>query len=62
MTTTPAVMVGLGIGDALGMPFEKRRDQMHPGLETWDGTYQYGERLKLPSGYGTDDTDDGDER
>lgn len=53
---TPAVLVGQGIGDALGMPFETLGDDVHAGLATWDGSYQPGTWHKLPSGHWTDDT------
>jgi len=54
---TSAVIVGQAIGDALGMPFEKLGDEVHPGLATWAGTYQPGTWHKLPAGHWTDDTE-----
>lgn len=53
----PAVMVGLAIGDALGMPFEKLKEEIHEGLATWTGDYQEGTFHKLPAGHWTDDTE-----
>jgi ADP-ribosylglycohydrolase len=67
---TPATMVGLAVGDALGMPFEHFSDQIDPRLATWDGNYVAGswpDRLthtlddkvpmpSLPAGCWTDDT------
>lgn len=53
---TPAVLVGEAVGDSLGMPFEKLGDEVHPGLKTWDGSYQPGTWHKLPAGTWTDDT------
>lgn len=58
---TPAALVGLAIGDALGMPFEKL-DLQHPAYLWWDGGYidsvirppPYGHGLK--AGQFTDDT------
>jgi len=57
MTKTPAVLVGQGVGDALGMPFETLGDDVHPGLATWDGSYQPGTWHDLPRGHYTDDTE-----
>lgn len=68
---TPAVLTGLAIGDALGMPFEKPADQIDPRLATWDVTYLAGEWTNrmthnllgdspmnyLPPGHWTDDTE-----
>lgn len=54
---TSAVIVGQAIGDALGMPFEKLGDEVHPGLATWDGAYQPGTWHALPAGHWTDDTE-----
>lgn len=54
---TPAVLLGQAIGDALGMPFEKRRDAVHRDLPTWDGTFRPGSYHKLPPGHWTDDTE-----
>jgi ADP-ribosyl-[dinitrogen reductase] hydrolase len=54
---TPAVLVGQAVGDALGMPYEKLGDEVHPGLATWNGLYQPGTWHKLPAGYWTDDTE-----
>lgn len=56
-TKTSAVLVGLAVGDALGMPFEQPRDKIHPGLATWDGTMRPGTWHKLPEGHWTDDTE-----
>jgi ADP-ribosyl-[dinitrogen reductase] hydrolase len=39
------------------MPFEKPRDEVHPDLATWDGSYQPGTWHKLPAGHWTDDTE-----
>jgi len=52
-TRTSAVLVGQGIGDALGMPFEKLDDEVHPDLATWDGSYQPGTWHELPRQEGT---------
>jgi ADP-ribosyl-[dinitrogen reductase] hydrolase len=57
MTKTSAVLVGEAIGDALGLPFESLEDDIHPGLVTWDGTYQPCKRLQLPPGHFSDDTE-----
>ena len=54
---TPAVLVGQAIGDALGMPFEKLGDEVHPDLAAWTGAYQPGTWHKLPAGHWTDDTE-----
>jgi len=54
---TPAVLVGQACGDALGMPFEKLGDEVHPDLATWDGSYRPGTWHKLPAGHWTDDTE-----
>lgn len=55
---TPAVIVGMAVGDALGMPFETGKDQVHKDLATWDGvSYQPGGWHKLPPGHWTDDTE-----
>jgi ADP-ribosylglycohydrolase len=54
---TPAVLVGKAVGDALGMPFEQLGDTVHPGLETWDGSFQPGDWHKLAPGHFTDDTE-----
>lgn len=56
-TRTHAVLVGQGIGDGLGMPFEKLGDEVHPDLATWDGSYQPGTWHELPRGHWTDDTE-----
>lgn len=52
-----AVLVGEAIGDALGLPFEKVDDTVDARLTTWDGTYLPCERLQLPSGHYSDDTE-----
>lgn len=57
MIKTPAVLVGQAIGDALGMPFESFRDEIHPLLDTWNGLYREGTWHKLPAGHFTDDTE-----
>ncbi len=57
MTKTRAVLVGQGIGDSLGMPFEKLGDEVHPDLTTWNGSYQPGTWHELPAGHFTDDTE-----
>jgi ADP-ribosyl-[dinitrogen reductase] hydrolase len=54
---TPAVLVGLAVGDALGMPFELPRDDTHGHLKGWDGNYREGTYHKLPAGHWTDDTE-----
>jgi ADP-ribosylglycohydrolase len=54
---TPAVLVGSGVGDALGMPFEKLGDEVHPDLPAWIGEYRPGTWHKLPAGHWTDDTE-----
>ena len=54
---THAVLVGQAIGDALGMPFEKLGDEVHPDLATWTGDYRPGTWHKLPAGHWTDDTE-----
>jgi len=51
----PAVLLGLAIGDALGMPFEQKRAD-DPELLAWDGSYQPCPRLGLKPGQFTDDT------
>jgi len=70
MKSAPATMVGLAVGDALGMPFEHFSDRVDPRLATWDGNYVAGswpDRLthtldgkvpmpSLPAGCWTDDT------
>lgn len=68
----PATLLGLAIGDALGMPFEDYRDRIDPRLASWDGrSYVAGEwkgRVShnltsnvempyLPPGHWTDDTE-----
>lgn len=50
-------MVGLGVGDALGMPFEKLGEEIHPLLSTWNGKFHEGTFHKLPPGHYTDDTE-----
>lgn len=56
--STPAVLVGQAIGDALGMPFEKLGDEVHPDLGTWDGmSFRKGTFHDLPPGHWTDDTE-----
>jgi ADP-ribosylglycohydrolase len=52
-----ATLVGLAIGDALGMPFEKRGEAVHKDLPTWAGNYRKGTHHKLPAGHFTDDTE-----
>ncbi len=54
---TPAVLVGQAIGDALGMPFEKLGDEVHPDLAAWAGAYEPGTWHELPAGHWTDDTE-----
>lgn len=56
-TKTSAVMVGLAIGDALGMPYETLDETVHDGLATWDGSFQPGTFHNLPRGHFTDDTE-----
>ena len=53
----PAVLVGLAVGDALGMPFERRGDAVHKDLPTWNGHFRPGTYHKLPAGHWTDDTE-----
>lgn len=53
----PAVLVGMAVGDALGMPFEKLNGIVHPDLSGWDGKYKPGTWHKLPAGHWTDDTE-----
>lgn len=48
-------LVGLAVGDALGMPFEKQK-QSAASLLWWNGLYQDGEHHKLKRGQWTDDT------
>lgn len=57
MTTTPAVLVGQAIGDALGMPFETLKSEVHPDLASWDGSFRPGTWHKLAPGVWTDDTE-----
>ncbi len=57
LPTTPAVLVGQAIGDALGMPFETLDGEVHPGLAAWTGGFQPGTWHKLPAGHWTDDTE-----
>jgi len=54
---TPAVLTGLAVGDALGMPFERSADRIDPKLATWDGSMLPGTWHKLPAGFFTDDTE-----
>lgn len=54
---TSAVMVGLAIGDALGMPFETLDETVHAGLASWDGSFKPGTFHDLPAGHWTDDTE-----
>jgi ADP-ribosyl-[dinitrogen reductase] hydrolase len=54
---TPAVLVGLAIGDALGAHFETLDGAVHPELASWDGSYRACTRLGLPAGHTTDDTE-----
>jgi ADP-ribosyl-[dinitrogen reductase] hydrolase len=51
------VLVGEAVGDALGLPFEKLGDEVHPALATWDGSYRPCKRLQLPPGHFSDDTE-----
>lgn len=58
--TTPAILLGLAIGDALGMPFEKH-SQSSPHLLGWNGEYwdcdpSHKWNHNLRSGQFTDDT------
>ena len=56
MGNYPTPLLGLAIGDALGMPFETRRPD-DPFLKAWDGfTYLNSEYHKLNPGQWTDDT------
>ena len=53
-----ATLLGLAIGDALGMPFETNKDSIHPKLADWTmSTYVEGNYHKLPPGHYTDDTE-----
>lgn len=54
---TPAVLVGQGIGDSLGVPFETLGDKIHDGLATWDGSFQPCPRLGTEAGMFSDDTE-----
>lgn len=49
---TPSPLVGLAIGDALGMPFGATVE----GVTSWDGSYQASARHGLGPGQWTDDT------
>jgi ADP-ribosylglycohydrolase len=51
----PAGIMGLAIGDSLGMPFETAR-QDNPKLLGWDGSYQPSAYHRLNPGQYTDDT------
>lgn len=51
------MLVGCGVGDALGMPFETLGEKVHEGLQDWDGSYRAGTWHKLPPGHYTDDTE-----
>lgn len=54
----PGVLLGTGIGDALGMPFEARGCDVHPMLEKWTGKQFYpGTYHKVAAGHWTDDTE-----
>ncbi len=50
-----APLVGLAVGDALGMPFEGSK-QSDPSLLWWDGLFHAGEDHRLKPGQWTDDT------
>lgn len=51
----PAPLVGLAIGDALGMPFETQPPDS-PALLAWDGSYGSSDYHQLGPGQWTDDT------
>lgn len=53
----PAVLVGMAVGDALGMPFERNTDEIHPLLADWNGEFLPGTHHQLPAGHWTDDTE-----
>lgn len=55
MTHDPSPLVGLAVGDALGMPFETA-EPTDERLLAWDGSYQASEYHKLRPGQWTDDT------
>jgi ADP-ribosylglycohydrolase len=55
MVEDPSTLVGQGVADALGMPFETRKPD-DPFLVNWDGTYQASEYHQLRPGQWTDDT------
>lgn len=56
MTISPAPLIGLAIGDALGMPFETYAPD-HPELLAWDGeSYRASAYHELDPGQWTDDT------
>lgn len=57
LNQTPAVLVGMAIGDALGMPFERPDESAHELLEGWDGEFREGTQHELPAGHWTDDTE-----
>ena len=58
MNTPSNVLLYSAVGDALGMPFEQPRDEVHPDLASWDGSMVPGVGyLKLPAGTYTDDTE-----
>jgi len=55
MAEDPSTLIGQGVADALGMPFETRKPD-DPFLVNWDGTYQASEYHQLRPGQWTDDT------
>ncbi len=55
MTRDPSPLVGLAVGDALGMPFETA-SMFDARLLSWDGSFQPSEFHKLKPGQWTDDT------
>lgn len=55
MVKDPSPLVGQGVGDALGMPFETCK-ATDPRLTSWDGSYLPSEYHKLAPGQWTDDT------
>jgi ADP-ribosyl-[dinitrogen reductase] hydrolase len=53
--TTPSVILGLAIGDALGQPFEFSNSKQISDTK-WKGDFTYGNLWKLKAGSWTDDT------
>ena len=55
MVQDPSPLIGEGVGDALGMPFETKKSD-DPELLAWDGRYLPSEFHQLNPGQWTDDT------